>query len=358
MQSTELKLAVKYNLNKLADIEPRNMLQYLSNIKPQIQMEMFDALTGYEVSSLHKYLPEEMLLEIGRKLEYESCRDGRKYHLVEPIIEDNTPHDEYSFAEAKLRFIPKGKTAVDIDLRSWDPGVYLKHLKYIDGTTIPVDRYKFAGSRRDSSDVNYCISSSALPGRVHVLKEINFALSPEQYAKGYLASQEITVNSHIESLPEYIVNTTVNDTSELVGISTRMHIHPAFGPKYQYSYKLESLYTSKFFIEALRHFIIYEIQKSKIKRIVEMQNIYTERKAPHYMITALYVLASNNFSYRENEELHALLALSKEFGSIQLIPKGHKSKRCFWSDKAKKVAYTWGFRTEEEMPNIPICVVS
>jgi hypothetical protein len=349
-----MELAVKDHLDKLKDTNPREILPYLSSIELPQQMTIFDKLTGCNISELYEKLPEEMLLEIGRNLEGEAREYERQYLLMQPIIEDHTSHNADYFKEADPRFALKKKTAVRIDLRSWDPNVRQERLGF-NGTTIAVARCLFEGCQFKHLHTELRILFSSLPGKVDVLKKIYFKESPEQYAKGYLASQEITVDSHLKSsLPELTVDAIMGDTLKNISIYTGTTFNHDFTHRYIRSYELEPTCTSKSFAEALCHFMVNAIQKVNIERVVRAEQLYKERNTPHDMITTLYVIASNNLSYKQNEKLHALLTLSKKFGSIQPFPKEYVETMDSSSLVAQKVAHTWGFRTEDEIRNLNI----
>jgi hypothetical protein len=366
-QGMELEPTVKNYLDGLADVKPRDMLAYLSEIKPQeTQLAIFDKLTGCNISGLYRTVSKDILLaKIGRDLETEACGYERPYLPDErnPIMSDNTLPYDRQFDNSSPRFVLKKDTEVCVDLHTWDPDARLLYLKNVDGATIPVAQNEFDYyTSRFPHDEDSCMRGGALPGTVHILKKIGFQLAPNQNAEGYFALRDITISSYPNYLPEYTIDASIADTFKHIRIYTRTHIIPDLGFRYIRSYELQPLRTSQSFAEALCQFITFEIKKMNIKCVVQAQDSYKKRKAPDDMITTLYTLASNDLSYRQNEELHSLLASSEEFGKEQAIPERYLPKTRFWPLKAQKVAYTWGFRAKGKVRSksdeSPCCAIS
>jgi hypothetical protein len=352
------KINIKKELDTLACIKPRNIVEYLSKIEPQkTQLAIFDQLTGYDISGLYETLTKDLpLAKIGEDLETEARKYGCLYlpDKENSIVADNTPPYNCIYQSIASRFVLTKETEVCMELYSWDPSVQLWYLENIDGVTIPVDRKRLNCYKMQCNplDQNGYMAHSKLPGKIHVLKKIDFQLNREQKTEGYLASQTILIDPYFKDLPLFTIDATIDDVLRRVSIYTRTNIHPDFCSRYIYSYELATPCASGCFTESLCQFIAHEIKKINVLRVAELKSLYEKLRVPPHIITTLYILASNDLSYRHNEELHSLLASSEEFGSIQLIPEEHRAKVCFWPNEAKKVAKIWGFRTKERIKEI------
>jgi hypothetical protein len=314
-------------------------------------MKIFDTLTGCNISELYAKLPEDMLLEIGRTLEGDAREYERQYRLMQPIIEDSTPLGTRMFYAP--RFVLNRDTGVSLDLRYWDPAVRRMYQR-IDGAKIPVDRNEFDHYTYEyhTLDTNYPTSQSALPGKVHVLKKMGFQLDSAQGDEGYLTSQEITIDSCVNHVPQYTIDAIMDDGFKHIDIYIRTHTSINMASKYIQQYELEPLCISTSFSQSLCHFITHEIKKINIECVVKAKKLYEKCCVPHHIITTLYTFASRNLSWRENEELHSLLAQSKKFGDIQALPNGCMPEIFSRPCEARKLLCTWGFRTPEEIEKI------
>jgi hypothetical protein len=349
----ETASTAKNHLNALIDIKPRNILQYLRDVEPSTRIAMFDKLTGYKVSDLYNTFSEDMLLEIGRKLEAEAREYERLYspNKGNPIPDNEPPYSRILQPIASRFVLGRKDTEVCMELYSWNSDIQSEYLENIDGAAIPVDRKLLACYKNQCSplDINSYMLPSRLPGKVHVLKKIDFQLKPTQKIEGYLASQAIIVDSYSNDLPLYTIDAAIDDMLKRIKIYTRTNIFPDFCSRYIYSYELEAPRASKFFAESLCNFIAYEIKKINIECVAKAEESYKKSNVPPSIITTLYVFASNDLSYTQNKELHSLLALSGKFGSVQVMPEKYMMKTRSWLPDVQELVYTWGFRVPEKI---------